>query len=208
MLGIRIQDEATEPLERLARGIRFPERAMAGIGGHFQTKWRKSFQPAPRSSTKSAEAGQPPLRHRGDFSRSITFTVEPAGSEVHVGSAGPASVRARMLQEGGLIKPKTARALAVPVSWKAYGKRPKDFSDLHYIPLKGRSGRAGRSGRCIALLARSHGTGESKKLEALFALMPSVRIKPHPWVTVDARDEDEMLRIFERQLDREAGIRQ
>lgn len=77
---------------------------------------------------------------------------------------------------GGEIKPRTAKALTIPVHPMAYGKRAGEFSDLSYIPVR-------RSGSVFAILARPHNSGNIG--EVMYLLAKKVTQKADPTVLPD-----------------------
>lgn len=75
---------------------------------------------------------------------------------------------ARIQDEGGTIKPRSVRNLAVPVGRQTLGKWPRNWprGSLQYIPIK--------APRAVAGLFEKRG----KKLIPRYWLVPSVQLKP------------------------------
>ena len=189
----------TDRLRALAASLRRPEKALADFAGGKVRRIKESFVPAPKMD--AAAEGQPPHVHRRDFSRSILHEVQASGGAVLIGSA---HVGAQMLQEGGTIRPKNAKSLAVPLVEKAYGKRPRDFTGLHFVPVK-----AGKvRGFLIQETAGSkkHGFLEAGEKNTLFILLASVRVRKHPWLMWGPKDDELLGLAIEDQADREVGI--
>lgn len=90
-------------------------------------------------------------------------------------------VYARIQEDGGVIRPKNRRALAVPIKGAKIpaGKWPRHFpaegpQALHLIPRRGRA----------SLLAqvKRDARGETTSVRPLYVLLPSVTIKPQRYV--------------------------
>lgn len=134
----------------------------------------------PNGTGTRAKAGQPPRAELGNLKRSILFRmVDQMTAAVYVD--GPAQRRAMTLEFGGTIHPKTAKALAVPLSPEArrYRGPAREFrpkgQDL--VPIY----RAGKP----TLLVEKHGKGggeQRKKWTIHYVLLNSVRIQPHPFL--------------------------
>jgi len=98
-------------------------------------------------------------------------------AEIPLGAIGvpanrPAAVYAAIQNYGGVITPKRARALAVPISAEAKrSTSPRDMADLTFIPRKGRP----------PLLARLIGRGKSARLQVHWVLVSSVTIRATHW---------------------------
>ena len=193
MIDIRIEDGGVP--EALLRGIRAlsrPEAALRDYGRHEVRRARQRMFQAPHS--QSAAEGQPPLAHRKEFWKSLDSEVPATAQYVRIGSS---SIRARILQEGGVIRPVRARALAVPAvdqDESLYGKRPADVPNLRYVPLKGHGGMVG-------MLVRERGGST----DVAFRLFSRVRIRPHPWLP-DEPDWDYLTDAIGAQFDRELRI--
>lgn len=56
-----------------------------------------------------------------------------------IARAASDSKYARIQNEGGRIQPKRAKFLTVPLPGTPYGAQARDFPDLQFIPIKGRS---------------------------------------------------------------------
>jgi hypothetical protein len=91
---------------------------------------------------------------------------------------------------GGTVRPglgissatgEKTKAIAIPLTKQAYGKRPGFFKDLFFVPAKqlGFAKRTFRSligkGNAIGTLCRLKGKGKRKKVEALYALRDAVK---------------------------------
>ncbi len=80
----------------------------------------------------------------------------------------------RLQYHGGTVRPTRAKALTIPISPLAHGKRVGDFSkgSIFMLPIK--------RGQSIGILARKFGRGKSARIEPLYVLRRSATIRPHP----------------------------
>jgi hypothetical protein len=70
------------------------------------------------------------------------------------------------------ILPVNVKTLAIPMHPSAYGKRPREFADLLFIPVN--------KGRTVGLLARQVGVGASRVFINLYRLVKWVNNKADP----------------------------
>lgn len=119
----------------------------------------------------------------------------PLGA-VGVPGNSPAAAYARMLERGGTIRPKQARALAVPVTDEARRyTSPRDMPDLILIQRKGKP----------PVLARKSPGGKGA-LEVLWVLLPYVTIPAFHWLSKGAREaKGEMSNVFQDVLNEYSG---
>lgn len=113
---------------------------------------------------------------RSFHSRFVGFTGGDISAEAY-----SEKVYARIQEDGGVIRPKTRRALAVPLRMAKVtrGKWPRHYPQegpqaLHFIPRRGRA----------PLLAqvKKNAKGETVSVKPLFVLLRSVTIKPKRYV--------------------------
>lgn len=111
----------------------------------------------------------------------------PIGA-VGVPSDSPAAAYAGILERGGTITPKRAKALAVPVSEEAKQySSPRDMADLTMISRPGKPG----------LLVRTAKGGDVTGFEVHWVLVGSVTIPAFHWLSQGARDaKDDMSAAF------------
>lgn len=98
---------------------------------------------------------------------SVAHTVSSTGAVVGVSQVG---IRQRL--EGGVITPKTAKALTIPVSARAHGKRAREFPDT-FILDKSTSG----DPDTVGVIVQDLGGGN---LDALYVLRTRVEQQPDP----------------------------
>lgn len=192
--SVNIPFEFGEEHRRLFARLENPEPALRDFGEYKRRRTLLSMKRLP-AGVRSV-AGLPPARRDGLFGQTLTYDVAD-GTKLTVGSA---DVRARILQEGGEIRPKNAKALAVPIHADAWGKRPRDFGDLVYVPRKG-SGKA-------PLLIRKVVKGKAEKevaFDLMFILLKKVTIKPHPYLFWDGADSNYLLTALQRDV--EGGVK-
>lgn len=102
---------------------------------------------------------------------SVSWLPSPDGVVVTVHEEG---IRQRL--EGGYITRKNAKALTIPISPRAHGKRAREFDDLFKLPsTKG-------DPDTVGILTREDGSGG---IEPMFALRTRVRQDPDPTVMPD-----------------------
>ncbi|HUX16532.1 MAG TPA: hypothetical protein VMW52_08660 [Phycisphaerae bacterium] len=90
----------------------------------------------------------------------------------------PAARYARMLEHGGTITPRSARALSIPISEEAKRyESPRDMAGLFMLKRPGRP----------PLLVRSVGGGTRARLVVHWVLMRSVTIVGRHWLARSAR---------------------
>lgn len=105
---------------------------------------------------------------------SVNHELSSRGVSVNVDQIG---IRQRF--EGGVITPKNAKALTVPVSARAHGKRAREFSDT-FILDKSKSG----DPDTVGVIVQDLGDG---KLDALYVLRTRVEQSPDPTVLPQER---------------------
>jgi len=156
--------------------------AMDEFGDYKVSRTVRSF---PRTPAGVASApGGPPAVQEGHLRASITYRL--LGRVLRVGTN---LVYAALLQFGGVIRPKRARALTVPIAPEARGRRARDFSDTFI--LRRRSDDA----ETVGIIMQNLGGG---KVRPLFALRTSVTVEPRPFLGWDERDKRKLLGILER----------
>jgi len=120
-------------------------------------------------------------RSAGD---AVTHEVTKTGAAVSINQQG---IRQRL--EGGVITAKNAKALTIPISPRAHGKRAREF-DNTFI-LKSTKGKP----ETVGVIMQDLGSGQ---LDALYVLRTRVTQKPDPTVIPDDRTivETAYLSIF------------
>lgn len=107
---------------------------------------------------------------RGNLLRSIKYRIE---GDMLIITAGDASVPyARIHHEGGIIKPKNAKYLAIPLTPAARKSGPRDFKGETFI-AKG-----------IIFEKRENG-----KAKPIYALKKQVEIPSRPYMYLDNQDK-------------------
>lgn len=188
-----------------------PEPALRDFG---EAKRRRIVLGMPRGlawNERSPVGGPPAVRSPSSFAQRITYTVL-GGTQLLVGTY---DVRGRILQEGGTIVPKTAGALTVPVHRDAVGKRARDFGNLTLISRK----KQGKPSLLVRIHERTRrvaaGAGgtaktdkrgrtyyqktEADRWDVMFVLLPSVTIRPRPFLGWDEADAAALLGALARQ---------
>lgn len=110
--------------------------------------------------------------------RSITYHVE--GDTVIVGTN---VVYARIHHEGGVIKPKRAKYLAIPLTKEAAVMKPRDWTDT-WIKL--------------GIIMHKGADGEP---EALYCLVKSVTIPARPYMFIDDKTMKSIVPLIRQYMD-------
>ncbi len=138
-------------------------------------------------------AGMAPNTQTGNLRNSIVYVTPQAKGTPGFAAYGTNLVYSRILEFGGTIRPKTAKALPVPINGAARAMLRK---------LNGRSLRTfklvltKRPGKEPILVEKTP-TGRDKKNGAVFVLKRSVRIRPRPYLTPSLSSAaDEMQTAF------------
>lgn len=145
----------------------------------------KGEQLAGRVITQSL-SGQILKRRTGSLARGVVGQAEinPNGlPSVRVGSLrGPSLKYAEILESGGIIRPKKAKALAIPVgealtpAGVSRYASPRDFpAPLRYVPVN--------RGRFVGFLMREDLARRQDSVNALFLLVRSVTIPAFRWLS-------------------------
>jgi hypothetical protein len=178
MIEIRIEDSGIpERLRDMARTCEHPRRPLVALGGHWVRRVKKAMPSL--GPLQAAPAGMPPGVHTTEYSHSIFYDVPASGEYAKLGSS---SERARLLHEGGVIVPRRAQSLTIPIAAESYGKRVRDFPGIT------------RTSKATLGFRRP-----GREPLRLFALAKSATIRPHPHITIEADD----WAAFETQLQRD-----
>lgn len=145
-----------------------------------------------RGSSKAAAyiiknflSGNPIHRRTGNLARSVEgiYEVVDGLPRIRVGVfRSPASNYASMLERGGTIYPKKAKALAMPVNSAVtpagvsrFGDSPRNYpGELKFIPIRNKPSLVG--------LLVPVSDNESVKMQAAYLLLRKVNIKPRPYL--------------------------
>jgi hypothetical protein len=124
---------------------------------------------------------------RGGFwNRMLSGTKAVATEEAAI-IRMPREVRLRHL--GGTVRPKKAKFLAIPQTAEAYGKSPRQFTDLKPVRVRGRLWLVRRLSETVRF-RRDRKSGEMRTVSGglrmggtkMFLLVRSATIKPNPEV--------------------------
>lgn len=160
------------PLLRLANAIERPDVRRV-MGRAIATALRKHFTKLDR--TRANKLGGTRTHFWGQVRRSVQQPQLLAGDGVmvsinHVGIALQYFGTADM--PGGVMRPKNANFLTIPVHPEAHGRRAREFDDLEPIFFDDGTG----------VLARPHSESKSGIGEVYYRLTKKVRIKGDPSV--------------------------
>lgn len=186
VLDAKALEETAERIHGLARRIDDLTPVARDFGGHMIRAWSLRFPRLPEHT--AAPAGGPPAVQSGALKNSLHYEVKSGGDEVEAGSTEP---HAAIQHRGDPIRPRRAKALTVPISPEAYGKRARDFADIFRIPAK-----PGQEPEDLGILAVERGD----EVVPLFALRGSVRLPARPWLVVLQDDWDYLGESMERHI--------
>ena len=103
------------------------------------------------------------------------WMIDGGTGAVGVPAEAPAAAYARLLEKGGTIYPKNAKALAVPISDEAKKfSSPRDMPDLDLIPRKGKPS---------LLVRQMRSRGNLRGFELHWILVKSVTIPAFGWLS-------------------------
>ena len=162
------------------------------IGG--EPKW-------PTSRRASSEGGRTMLLSNR-LRNSIAYEADAQGCIV-----GTNVAYAKLVGEGGIVKPRRAKALAIPVNKKARmaaeqlteSQSIRDIPGLTYIPRKG------KPPLLVKEIQKGRGSARGTvAMEVWFVLMQSVKIPARPFLLVNSRDMQALEKLYDRHV-REAA---
>lgn len=141
-----------------------------------------------KKTGKGSGAPPPKLYYRsGDLARSYIITHRAGSIE---GSYGSIIRRSKMLEEGGTIKPRSAKMLAIPLP--GVKGRPREHGDSVFV-------KKSKAGNLILVKPRDGKSGRSGSLVALFLLKHTVDIPARPTLANSIRaTDDEVTAILEQ----------
>jgi phage gpG-like protein len=200
-MGVKVVHRPPSYTERLAGGIPGTMRSAAAyLRSSADRKIRNGVPPANSPLTAAVKRGSQTLRDSGDLARSIA-----SHSGALWADAGSNKKQARLLQEGGTIRPKRARALVIPAGpltrtlMKRYGAHtPRDLWRL----MKADGYEIFRPKGKNVYLAKKGGRG---KPFALFIVRASVTIPARPFLYIDGQDEAYLVAMVRDGIVRELG---
>lgn len=167
VIDIDTQGSLTGKLARI-RGSVYGPRAAKYVGSGLAELWRTHLYR--KDNDEPNRLGGKRTHFYSRAADSIFFRVEQGGERVRV-TAVQRGLRQRF--KGGVIKPKAARMLTIPVHPAAHGKRAREHADL--VMIKTGEGR----GATLILGKKREG---SAMLEAYYVLKPQVTQRADPTV--------------------------
>ena len=197
-------DNVTPELERLAAELSNRRPLMAALGKRLEIEARAHFQ---RLDAKGNSMGWPSRHFWNREVRAKTALTSVTETTAIVSVDSPAYVH-RI--EGGEIRPKRAKTLAIPANSAAYAAgspREADRDQLDYLPLH-QGNLVGALIRRFQTLIKKTKKGYASKKEVggevWYWLVRSVTTKPHPEELPDQRTIqtallDEATKVYTRQ---------
>lgn len=198
MMQITLNSTGVDPLLALLKRIEGTHRDKATqhligrdvselIRDHL---YKKDAQPSKHGGTSTHY-----YRGAGD---SVHHELTATGTAVNVSQIG---IRQRL--EGGVITPKTAKALTIPISPRAHGKRAREFIDTFVIDLSDTGDPA-----TVGMIVQETGPDS---FDPLFILRTKVTQRADPTVIPDQRvivsTASAAVMDFLNRIDRAAALR-
>ena len=167
MISIRLQDHGHEKVRKFLELLgdapeSKPMRNLIGVAVSDLTRdhlYRKDREPNRLGGRKTHY-----YRAAGD---SVNHELTGRGVAVNVSQVG---IRQRL--EGGVITPKNARALTIPINARAHGKRAREFSDT-FILDRSKTG----DPETVGIIMQDLGNGQ---LDPLYVLRTRAEQAPDP----------------------------
>ena len=173
-------------------------------------KINSGIMPANAPLTQSVKQGGQTLRDNGDLMRSIA----PHSGDLWA-DASTNLKYARIQQEGGTITPKNAKALFIPAGSKtrtlmrSYGAHtPRSLisamkADGYGFFTVGKVFFASKKGKTL----KSGKEGKHGKEFALFIISRSVKIPPRPFLFIDEKDANYLMKLIQEGVTNSLGGR-
>lgn len=162
MIQISIVDGATPALREAVNQLTFA-KAQKVAAAAVRVRIRTHLAERQRQPNKQGWKKQDWFKRARDR---VEVKEGPQGSYVSIDLPGFAM---RYTGNPAVILPVNAKALAIPISAAAYGRRPAEFKDLVFVPVL--------RGRTIGLLVQQISVGSAKVWVNLFRLVKYVRVK-------------------------------
>lgn len=183
---IAMQDDTLPRLKQLTDKFGYKDRFHRYAGLLVQRSVQLNFQHGGRPtkwqpSMTEKTTGRKTMQPTGRLKASITFEADM--ERVVIGS--PVSY-ARIQQEGGVVRPKSKKFLAIPVHPDAYSKRPRDFGEDFLFSIPDRGG--------LRLVHEERGGA----LTTYFLLRKLVRIPARPFLMLQESDKKRLEAWWEK----------
>ena len=196
-------DDVHRGLVQLERAFLDPRPLLERVGAYgassSQRRIAGGMDPENAPLTRAWKKGSDTtLRDTGKLQGSITHRATRRAA-----AWGTNEIQARLLHEGGTVRPRKAKKLAIPAGWKVrrlmrrYGETPGSCieamrSSGDYAVWTSRSGKA--------VLAKRKTAAGKAPVFVLFILKDSVTVPARPFLRLDDGDRAEIDRIAKRYL--------
>lgn len=182
--------------------------AMEVVGMNLQRRVARRFQSGsdwPQSIRAQREGGRTML-----LSNRLRNSIGTLGDEgvfdvtkMSV-TLGTNTVYARLMQEGGIVRPKTAKALAIPLTREARKAASnvasiRDIPNLVFLPSKGKPETIGVLGKVAKGTSKKTGV-QKGDFVPWFALRKSVTIPARPFLYIEDGDIPMIERVIRRYI--------
>jgi hypothetical protein len=173
-LEISLIDSATPALEKLAVAFDNSEAMNQAIAEAALPTFQRHF-------LQKADTNRNKFGARGTFWNRMISSTRATASDHAAIIRMPAELRLR--SQGGTVYPKNAQNLAIPNHPDAYGKSPRDFNDLRFIPYaSGAKALVRRAQTKIRVGKKGIERGPEVGGEVFYWLTPSATINPDPTI--------------------------
>jgi len=178
-IEISIRDTATLALRALKAGIK-PARLQRPAGAAVTQLFRNHFTAL--NAARANQMGGTRTNFYAGAARSTSWQPVPDGLVIAVNKQG---IRQRFF--GGTINAKPGKALTIPADPAAYGKRAREFNNLHVAIFKGSTGNAigalfTNAATNISIGKRGVKAKSSTIERVMYWLVKSVTQRPDPTV--------------------------
>jgi len=201
-MGVKVVKRPPDYAKMLGAGLApTMKKAAMYLQSSANKKINSGINPANAPLTQSVKQGSQTLRDNGDLVRSIA----PHSGDLWA-DASTNLKYARVLQEGKTITPKNAKALYIPASSKTRevmrhynawtprslinAMRADNFNfykagKAFFAYRKGKTLKNGKEGK------------QGKENFILFIIKKSVEIKPRPFLFIDEKDEEYLMKLIQ-----------
>lgn len=179
-----IDDRATPRLAKRMALLARPRPILAAAGKAVEVALKEHFA---RKEAQPNKMGWPKTHFWGRRIRPATQLVRASDTEAVVSVSDPALA---MRLRGGTIRPKEGKYLAIPARAEAYGRSPKTFDDLHFVPTGNGRGYLARNLQTSARIGKDGKVrrGGLSGGEAMYWLVRHVRQQADPSALPRHRD--------------------
>ena len=210
-MGVKITHKPQLNYQALMKGIPDTMRkAGAYLKSSADRRIKAGVAPANSPLTAKVKSGNQTLRDSGDLARSIAAHSGPLWAD-----ASSNKKQARLLQEGGVIRPKKAKALWIPAGpetrrlMKHYGaKSPGEL--IRILKADNYGGFITPLSKVYCMYKKAGKGKNGRKIKEgkpfmLFIVRSSVTIPARPFLKIEKKDEEFLLNLIRAGIQKELG---